>query len=42
VFAKKLLIVKSANVVVDDGVFVDGRSWRKWEERGVVIRLFAL
>jgi hypothetical protein len=32
VFAKKLLIVRDANVVIDDGMFVDERRRRRWEE----------
>jgi hypothetical protein len=33
VFAKKLLIVRDANVVIDDDVFVDERKWRRGEGR---------
>jgi hypothetical protein len=33
VFAKELLIVRDANVVIDDDVFVDERRRRKWERR---------
>jgi hypothetical protein len=38
VFARKLLIVRGANVVIDDDVFVDERKWRRGEEG----RLFIL